>query len=421
MKMEDRYNDDFCNAWYEYTSEENTAPLFREWAALMVVSGALTRRVWINTSPRRPALYPNLYVMLIGRPGSGKDNAINQAIRIWQAAFNQADPTWGVNVGTQSPTAKGLIDALNHDNAKLYIDYGSRRELFHSVFICAPELTTVLPEYNPRLVGIMCELYNCNPSFGEQVRNGKGEPLVIERPHTIVFVGGQPSTLVSSFPEEAFEMGLFSRMILVHSPEIHKQNMYPDKADTMAAHNEADSLWKALTHDVQQMSRLVGKIKVPSKLQAQINKFHLTDSDKTALSYSRFEDYNTRRSLNAQKMAMCYCASRGASMELAKIDWERALDLLFRTERLMPSIFSNIRSSRGFHSTIEEVIHSASDTKLLSESDIIRQIRKKHPPHEIPAIINSMIVGGDLEVVEENKGIRTFRVKGDLPQLKLVK
>jgi hypothetical protein len=419
--MEARQNADFCESWIQYTEGQNTAGIYREWAPIMAISGALTRRVWTNTLPSMPPLYPNLFTMLVGHPGSGKDNAINKVRQAWEEAFSQADPTWGINVGTQSPSAKGLVDALNHDSAKLFIDFGSRREAFHSVFVCAPELSTVLPEYNPRLIGMLCELYNCNPTYGEQVRNGRGEPLVIEKPHTLVFAGGQPDFIISAFPEEAFGMGFFSRLIMVFSPEIFRGNMYSEANDDKSELAHSTEQWQALVKDLQRMARLVGKFTVPMKVRKLINRFHKTDCDATEIKYSRFKDYNTRRSIHAQKLAMCFSVSRGNDMTITAADWERALAFLLKTEQHMPAIFANGHTSRGFHTTIEEVIQTSTETRILTEPQIIRQIRRKHPPHEVPLIIQSMISGGDLEVVREEKGIRVFRVKGNLPSLKLVK
>lgn len=419
--MEARANDDFCTSWLQYTNGQPTAPLYREWASIMAISGALTRRVWIHTSPSMPLLFPNLYCMFVGDPGSGKDIAINKVRKLWHDASFQADPTWSLNLAAQSLSAKGLVDALAHENAKLYIDFGSRREPFHSVLIATPELGTLVPEYKPALIANLCDLYNCNDSFGDQVRNGKGEATLIEKPHLAFLVGGTSSFLVSAFPEEAFEMGFFSRTILIFSEDRKRSPLYPDGADDKAAAKASESLWESLVKDAQQIAHLTGAFKVPAVLRKQINRFHETDCDKTAVPYSRFRDYNTRRSLHAQKLAMCFCVSRSNELVLSQADWDRSLDLLFRTEKLMPHIFTNIRSSRGFHSSVEEVIHSAGESHVLTEAEIIRQLRKKHPPHEVPLIVNSMIAGGDLEVISEGKTGRTFRVKGDLPQLKLVK
>jgi hypothetical protein len=420
--MEERENDDFAQSWFTYTAGQPTAQLYREWAGVMAISGALTRRVWIHTSPSMPFLFPNLYIMFVGDPGSGKDIAINKVRKLWQEVNFQADPTWGLNLAAQSLSAKGLVDALAHNNAQLFLDHNSRRDPFHSVLVCTPELGTLVPEYKPALIANLCDLYGCNDSFGDQVRNGKGEATLIEKPHLAFLVGGTPSFLVSAFPEEAFEMGFFSRTILVYSSDINRVPLYKNESDDRQDRLTADKQWASLVADAKRIAHLAGQFRVPETIREQINSFHEKDCDKTAINYSRFRDYNTRRSLHLQKLAMCYSVSRGNDLTLTQHDWDRALALLLKTEKLMPRIFSNIRSSRGFHSTVEEIIQSSDpNTRVLTEAEIVKQIRRKHPPHEIPAIIQSMITGGDLEVVRDDKGIRVFRVKGNQPNLKLVK
>jgi hypothetical protein len=416
-----RENKDFCEAWLQYTEGQPTARIYREWAGVMAISGALTRRVWIHTSPSMPYLFPNLFTMLVGDPGAGKDIAINRVRKLWFEASFQADSTQALNIAAQSLSAKGLVDALAHDNAKLFIDLGSKRESFQSVLICTPELGTLVPEYNPSLIANMCDLYNCNDTFGDQVRNGKGEAIVIDKPHLAVLIGGTPSFLVSAFPEEAFEMGFFSRTILIYTNERTRSPMYADEAKDKAIRIEANSLWAKLVSDIKQIAHLAGQFKVPADVRRVSNNFHERECDETAIQYSRFRDYNTRRSLHVQKLAMCFSVSHSSDLVITMEDWERALALLLKTEKLMPNIFANIRSSRGFHSTIEEVLQTGDSSRVLTEAQIIRQIRRKHAPHEVPQIIQSMLTGGDLEVVREDKGVRVFRVKGNLPNLKLVK
>ena len=65
---------DWIDTYLKYTKGTPTPSIFRLWSAITAVSGAVERRVWVETGKGK--LYPNLYTLLVGPPGSGKSQAI---------------------------------------------------------------------------------------------------------------------------------------------------------------------------------------------------------------------------------------------------------------------------------------------------------------------------------------------------------
>ena len=65
----------------EQTAETASPPIFRKWAAISAVAGAMERKSWIVT--RGTPLYPNLYIILIGPPGVGKSIILARVNQLW--------------------------------------------------------------------------------------------------------------------------------------------------------------------------------------------------------------------------------------------------------------------------------------------------------------------------------------------------
>lgn len=409
---------DYFNAWMEYSEGRPTGKLFREWSAILTISGALTRRVYLRTDPTMPPLYPNCLAILTGKPGTGKDIAIGVTRSLWRACNHDQDENHKLNVAPKGLSPKGFLDALISDKAKTQIHLDGETRDSHSLLMCSPELGVLIPEYNPSLLALICDAYNCDEQLDEQTRSGKGEAVEAPYPHIAGIFGTQPAFLGSTFPEEAYGMGFFSRIIVVHESTLHRKKLY--RALTGAERKKYLTLWTRLVGDLRLIVHLNGEFKIEDEVQHRINEFHLHGCDESALTHSRFEDYNVRRSFHLQKLAMCFSISRSSELVLRVEDLNRAQDLLFRTETRMPRVFSDLSSGRGFHNSVEEVV-SHSENVIMREQQVHRILRKKHKPYEVEQIIKNMIKGGELEVISESGGLRTFRVVKDTPKLRAVK
>ena len=367
-------------------------------------------------------LFPNLYIMLVAPPGVGKDQIIDKVVDILLELTKTAEDGYGVNLAEESISAKGLVDALASEDSVLKLvrtHNGARHlEFFHSLCVCVPELGTMLPDYNPLLVSNFNELYNCRRQFRDRIRGGaaRGQATTIINPHLTMLTGTQPETLVKIFPEEAFKMGFFSRTILVYEPRLERKPLFNVKVTDVSAVEQ-----KIIDH-LHRITKLVGRFKVTRAYADMADEFHVSKCDETALRHSRFEDYNTRRSLHIHKLAMCFAlAEDEPTLQLDARHFQSAFDFLCRAEVRMPDIFKNLISSRGFHNAVEEIVMLAQEKRTISEAEIRRVLRRTHPPHEIRIIIEEIILGGDLTVIyTDDRGVRTF-AHPLYPQLKAVK
>ena len=403
-----RVLDDYLTAWNEFVEPRPAAYMFKKWGGLALISAALTRKVWIQTNPSFPALYPVLYALFVGPPGAGKDMIINLVREILLAASEDMGPGKGFNVGPESFSVKGLIDALADDDATFSFEYRNRnkKELvqYNSLIIANAELGTFLPEYNTQLISCINDLYNCKPIFSDRVRGrGNSSTVTIVNPHLMLLLGTQPATLTDIVPEQAFQMGFTSRVNMIVSKEVKTQALFTNSViDTSA-------LFQRLVSDLKAIASLTGPFKASAEFKSLVNTFHTTNPDK--IEHSRFEDYNTRRSLHLMKLAMIHSVSEGNSLKLDASHFHTALDTLKEAEKVSPLVFEDLKTNAGFSHTVEQVLHNTGET--ITQAMIERKLRKTHKPYEVGQIIRSMIAAGDIEPIVSKTGQTHYIVNKD--------
>ena len=75
----------WTDAFFQYTEKIGSPPLFRRWCGIFTVAAALERKVWTVNNKGR--LYPNLYMFLVGPPGTGKTTTVGKVaakLTTWQ-------------------------------------------------------------------------------------------------------------------------------------------------------------------------------------------------------------------------------------------------------------------------------------------------------------------------------------------------
>jgi hypothetical protein len=238
--------------------------------------------------------------------------------------------------------------------------------------------------------------------FEEQIRGrGSSSTVKITNPHLAMLMGTQPTTLSETFPEQAFRMGFFSRTNIVSTKKSVPVKLY----DRSRPNNEA--LFPKLVSDLRAISMLQGEFKTTPAFEEIANDFHLKQPNN--LKHSRFEDYNTRRSLHLHKLAMVCAISESSKMLLDVPQFDRAKEYLYEAEADAPEVFDGIVTSDGFQHSVEQVL-VGNKTGIISHQQLERSLRRTHKPHEVGQIIRSMIGGGDIVEIPTKIGLPKYKI-----------
>jgi hypothetical protein len=396
---------------------------------LTIMSSLMGRRVWVDNEWELPRAYPNLYTMLVAPPGVGKDIVISwvrKALTTLQEYVGVQRRIWA-SAGT-SISPKGIYDALNSsDHCEQHFRWSGEPQSFRSLTFLIGEMSTIMPDYNQALIGILNELYNCEMFAEDRIR---GQDYLIPNPHITMLLGNQPATLFETLPEKAFHMGFTSRLCIFQAFEKVKRKRSKKGADNSDLYPKfLDAL-----HDVTLMT---GGFKITPDADLWLDDFE--EDNPFPVPGSRWIDYNPRRILHVQKLAMICSASERSDRKLNVNHLERALEIMRSYEKDMPHLFDGVVSSEGFSSIYEDVrnlceqlakpilVKKNDGTEVLSHYEVThlilsRELSRTTNVHKVEKLFAELIRSGVLTVkmqkVEGQQPVpivpRTYIVRVDI-------
>lgn len=362
-----------------YTENIPSPRLFRLWAAIASVGASLERRVWLETSAGK--LYPNLFVMLVAPPAVGKGQAIDTAVDLWRVSRK-------ISVAPDSMTKASLLDKLMSSGKKLMGDKAKALGAtaiyeYSSLSIGVEEFGTLLPAHDMEFLSFLIRLYNNPDNLSEDRRTSTS--VDIHRPQLNMLVGSQPGFLAHLLPEEAWEMGFMSRMIMVFATSGPDWEIFGGKAQAPAART-------ALARQLEANAELVGPFDIADDYKAALNNWKRAGYP-PSVEHSKLRHYNGRRLQMAIKLAMISAVSRGNGLLVDASDHDRAHEWMVEAEAKMPDIFREM-SHKSDNQIIME-LHSylwrefSRDKKPLTEAQIYLFLKSKAPSDRIPKIIET--------------------------------
>ena len=200
--MGSRRFDDWIQGFIDATAQTATPEIFRRWGAIACLAGVLERRVWVRT--KGSDLYPNLYIVLVSRPGVGKTEVTDRVRLLWE-------DIQGLYVASANLSRASLADELN--DARVVAPGLEYNALLASI----NELGTLLPKYSSEFMSALTDLYDCKV-YTERKR-GNRLTIKIDAPYFNMIAGTQPGYMQTLLPEVAWDQGFMSRCILVFSGE----------------------------------------------------------------------------------------------------------------------------------------------------------------------------------------------------------
>lgn len=392
-----------CRSWIasfvEFTDNLEAPEIFRKWAAISAIAAMMEQKTWLKTSS---PLYPNLYTFLIGHPGVGKTRTI-------KAAYHYVMETPDPHLAYTSMTMASLTDLLME--AKRFLDDLPNPPIsYNSMYIMADELSAFMHSWDHELIGGLTTFYDVEALPFGQARRLKDLRIKIQRPQLNIITGSTPSNLVRLLPEEAWDQGFCSRVILVFS------NERPAGDDFAYSQRE---LSKDMVHDIRCIAALRGGFEATEGYQAAVRAWR-NAGEVPKPSHPRLEHYNARRKAHLYKLSMVASADRGDGMILTAEDWNIAMQWLEEAEMYMPGIFKHGASTTDSRAMdeIADHIRTFNENKGMSESRVFRFATERVPAHMVNNMIDIMVRSGRIQVLARDKktGQRTFiAVQGAAP------
>lgn len=322
-----------------------------------------------------------------------------------------------VNLAPTSMTGKGMIDTLA--DAKIMKEFTNpetkSKVFYQSLTICVPEFGTLLSKHDLEFLSIINDAYNCGPAIRERLRSQRDE-LVIKNPHICIIAGTQPQFISTLFPEEAWGMGFFARVIMIYHDKAIKTDLF--NGGVFAKDEDYERLRKSLIKDLQTINQMAGPMTVSKETQEAINVWNTVTSEHEKPTHPRLIHYNTRRVLHLLKLCMIKAASQG-KMEIGLAEWEWALKCLYEAEDRMPEIFKEM-SNTGSKQIIDQAYYfilkayNASGKKPVPEHRVIQFLVSHVPAHQVQYMLEAMLRSNIIKEWKDPKSLASFDTRPGL-------
>jgi hypothetical protein len=301
-----------------YTDNLESAPIWRKWCAISTIAAVLERKVWVTTSS---PLYPTLYTIIVGDAGLGKTRPIMAAKGLIKELPEH------VPFAPTSVTMASLVDAMLEAKRKIIrLPHGMIE--YNSLYIMSDELSAFMHEYAGDLIAGLTTFYDGVP-YSQTRRVGKID-INIDAPQLNILCGSTPSNLTGKIiPENAWEQGFMSRVILVYSDE----RPLIDVFNIAKKEKPVD-----LIHDLRLINALHGEFGWDKEFAEYMHKWKKMGLEPKP-QHPKLATYNSRRFAHVIKLAMVSNVDRGGDLHLTKQDFNKAMEWILEAEERMPLIF----------------------------------------------------------------------------------
>ena len=328
-----KIDNSFLQYHLQYVYQTESPHIFHIWAALTALGACMGRHVYLDTGIG--PIFGNMYVLLVGPPGTRKSSAIRFAARVMQNATEvrfAPDDTGGQR--------QGLISALLDDddiedagdlNVSEAMDMEALmntdvnlipKEDRHVMFANASEFGSFMGQTSLDLMRFLIKMWD-GEDYKYQLAKTKS---TLYSPLLTILGGTTPTDISTLLPPEAIGQGFMSRIILVFAG--HKEKIVPPSQANLDESVEVH-LQKVYQYVERTMRGPIDMASDANKLLDTIYAKELRIQD------TRFIYYSERRDQHLRKLAMILAASR-QSMKIELTDVVLAEEILIATEEYMP-------------------------------------------------------------------------------------
>lgn len=322
--------EDFFSAFLDYVQGTEVPTFFYRWSAIGALGAWLGRDVFIKFGSQE--VFPNLYILLMGEPGTKKSTAIKAAKRLIKEA--------GFNKFSAEKTSKekflmdlGGVDDLDQDTDD-FLDAGLFEEDKASeVFIAADEFTDFFGNNILEFVSLLGVLWDYRGTYENKVKNAQS--VKIPEPNVSILGGTTATTFSVTFPQTIIGQGFFSRTLAIHAKPTGRRITWPPEPSQEETKKLIDMLRRI-------KATCAGRLEVSPEARDLIDVIYQSWQEVEDI---RFASYSNRRHTHLLKIIVIHTAAR-CSRVVETRDVIYANTILHHAEQHMPAAYGEFGQSK---------------------------------------------------------------------------
>lgn len=336
----------FYEDYFKYIGDTESPIIYHRWCAISMVAALLGRSV--SWPFGHGAIYPNMYILLVGNPGARKGTALKPASNALRYIdYNKLAP--------QRVSPERFIIEMQRLNTIDTVDTDSLLDIpvenvtngqAHEIYVVSEEFGDFI-RGNSDFINTLTNMWDNLPKYEHPKIHGKS--ILVHEP-TVNIIGATTQQGISlNIPIEIVGQGGLSRFILVHGESTGKKITFPSpptqaNVDTILAH-------------LQRIKNIKGTVVMTDDAMAILDAVYKTYP---GLQDHRFQYYNNRRFTHLVKLAIVFAAMDGTT-QVEAIHMLQANTLLYATEHRMPKALGQFGKAKyaDVENTIVEMLRNA--------------------------------------------------------------
>lgn len=314
--------DNFISAYLTYCEGTESPVTFNRWACLGALGAWLGPRFTFQLGHQK--IKPNLFLMLMGSPGTRKSTSIKLAAGLIRKAGY-------TNIAADRTTKeKFLLDLAGEDIALKNEDildmnlFGSQSDSPAEILVAADEFNSFAGTGNMEFLSLLGTLWDYTDTYKNRVKNSKSVEII--DPTVSILGGNTPTGFSLAFPSDSIGQGIFSRILLIHGEPSGRKITFPRQPSAEETKYIIDKL-------LQIKITCLGAMEVPATSEKLLDKIY---KNWESIGDVRFESYSNRRFTHLLKLSLIVCAARCATV-LEEGDVIYANTILTHAEHQMPN------------------------------------------------------------------------------------
>lgn len=382
--MQNSRDENLFSLYLEYSSGTEVPIFFHRWSMIAGLGAWLGRNFYFQHGHFK--VYPNIYCMLLGSPGTRKSTAIKLVRNLLREAG------YDTIAADKTTKEKFMLDLagegeLNTDINDINLFGPNSNSEPCECFIAADEFNDFFGNGNIEFISLLGTLWDYSGTYKNRIKNGKS--VDIYEPTISILGGNTPTGFSLAFPVDILGQGFFSRLLLIHGESNGKRITFPSAPSP-------EKTAELLRYLNVIKSVCVGAAKLSSDAEVLLDKIY---RGWRGVNDIRFESYANRRFTHLLKLCLIAAAAR-ASKEIETVDVIHANTVLSHTENLMPKALGEFGKAK--HAAVSNKILQYLDSvsSAASLKDIWKQVHKDLDKlKDLSELLMNLQVAGKIQAV----------------------